>query len=141
MMATVPMASKSSACGMRPVSTRKTRGESAFARAFVRAFAAAIALTLLLTGLSDGAVRTWTGGGADDNWSTGGNWGGTAPAPGDELHFAGSTRLNPVNDISGGTSFYSITFDAGAGPFVVQHLPWSLASSAHRAGHELAEGP
>jgi hypothetical protein len=29
--------------------------------------------------------RVWAGAGADDNWSTGGNWGGTAPASGEPL--------------------------------------------------------
>lgn len=65
------------------------------------------------------AVKTWTGGGANNNWTTGGNWGGSAPIAGDELIFAGSTRLTPNNDFAAGTSFASITFASGAGAFVL----------------------
>ena len=61
------------------------------------------------------ATVTWTGNGADDNWSTGANWGGTAPVAGDALVFAGTTRLTPNNDLTASTSFSSITFNAGAG--------------------------
>ena len=38
--------------------------------------------------------RTWTGAGADNNWTTPGNWGGTAPVAGDDLVFpGGAARL------------------------------------------------
>ncbi|MDO8675227.1 MAG: filamentous hemagglutinin N-terminal domain-containing protein [Candidatus Omnitrophota bacterium] len=59
------------------------------------------------------ATFTWNGGGGDDNWSTGANWGGTAPTgvSTDALVFDGTTRLTPNNDISGGT-FASITIQA-----------------------------
>ncbi len=44
-------------------------------------------------------LDTWTGGGADNNWSTGGNWGGTAPdATGDNLLFTGSAGPNNTNN-------------------------------------------
>ncbi len=44
-------------------------------------------------------LDTWTGGGVDNNWSTGGNWDGTAPpVKGDNLLFAGSVRPNNTND-------------------------------------------
>jgi len=33
--------------------------------------------------------NTWTGGGADSNWSTVGNWGGTAPNYATGLQFGG----------------------------------------------------
>ena len=46
-----------------------------------------------------GPLDTWTGGGSDNNWSTGGNWGGHAPnVAGDNLLFTGSTRPNNTND-------------------------------------------
>lgn len=38
------------------------------------------------------AIKTWTGAGADNNWTTGGNWsGGTAPTTGavDDIVFDG----------------------------------------------------
>ena len=41
-------------------------------------------------------TRTWTGLGADNNWTTAANWDGdTAPAPWDNLVFAGTNRLTP----------------------------------------------
>jgi autotransporter-associated beta strand protein len=61
----------------------------------------------------------WNGGGSDDNWSTGGNWGGTAPAAGALLEFAGTTRLSNNNDIAAGTEFGDMQFDSGSGAFVL----------------------
>ncbi len=56
------------------------------------------------------AVRTWTGLGADANWTTAANWGGTAPVAGDDLVFpAGAARLSSNNNIAPGTTFRSIT--------------------------------
>src|SRR5690349_7389579 len=44
------------------------------------------------------ADRTWNGGGGDNNWSTGANWGGAAPVNNDNLIFSGSTRTSNTND-------------------------------------------
>ena len=56
------------------------------------------------------AVRTWTGLGANANWSTAANWGGTAPVAGDDLVFpAGAARLANTNNLAAGTTFGSIT--------------------------------
>jgi autotransporter-associated beta strand protein len=74
---------------------------------------------LLLAGMASGATRTWTGAGGTDYWSSSANWGGIPPAAGDDLVFAGSTRLTPYNDITPGTAFNSITFNPGSGPFTV----------------------
>jgi fibronectin-binding autotransporter adhesin len=61
----------------------------------------------------------WTGGGVDNNWSTAGNWNQNAePIFPIGLTFAGSTRLVNTNDLSSITAS-SITFDAGAGAFVL----------------------
>ena len=65
------------------------------------------------------AIKTWNGGGGNNNWTTGANWGGTAPVANDALVFAGSTRLTPYNDFAAGTSFNSITFASGAGAFTL----------------------
>jgi autotransporter-associated beta strand protein len=62
---------------------------------------------------------TWNGGGADDNWSTGDNWGGTAPAASDMLVFDGTTQLSNNNDMTANTQFDGITFNATAGAFVL----------------------
>jgi len=66
-------------------------------------------------------TRTWDGGSlANSNWTTPENWvGDVAPVPGDNLVFAGSSRLTPVNDFPAGTAFRSISFAAGAGDFVL----------------------
>jgi autotransporter-associated beta strand protein len=61
----------------------------------------------------------WTGGGADNNWSTAANWGGSAPVPPSPLAFAGSVQLNNNNDFSAGTQFNGLTFAASAGAFVL----------------------
>ena len=75
-------------------------------------------LFCILVGTPSAGVKTWTGGGGDNNWTTAANWGGTAPVSGDDLVFGGSTRLAPNNDISSG-NFSSITFSGASGNFVV----------------------
>jgi autotransporter-associated beta strand protein len=61
----------------------------------------------------------WHGGGSDNNWSTGGNWdNNVVPVFASPLTFAGSTRLNNNNDLTG-VSASSITFDTAAGAFVL----------------------
>ena len=62
---------------------------------------------------------TWNGGGTDSSLSTGANWGGSAPGGlQNYLHFAGTTRLAPVNGFANWTAF-QILFDAGAGAFTL----------------------
>jgi autotransporter-associated beta strand protein len=76
-------------------------------------------LALLLGSSAHANTHTWNGGGGNNNWSTGTNWGtgGTAPASGDVLVFGGTTRLTPNNDLS--ISIAGITFNSGAGAFVI----------------------
>ena len=85
-------------------------------------------LSLATAATSSAATFTWNGGGADDNLTTGLNWGGTAPAPnvsGQDLVFNGSTRLTPFVDTDdvavtpAGFRANSITFGAGASSFVI----------------------
>lgn len=78
---------------------------------------ARVSLALLFVANSISAQSLWTGGGADDDWNTPLNWGGSAPASGANLQFDGTTRLNPVNNFATDTLFNSITFNAGAGAF------------------------
>jgi len=59
------------------------------------------------------ADRTWNGGGADNNWSTGGNWGGAMPEAGDALFFGGTAKAVNTNDIEG-LSIAGLTFNSGA---------------------------
>ncbi len=78
------------------------------------------ATTVTLTEVAHPTTRVWDGGGADNNWSTAANWDfDIAPVAGDSLVFAGSTRLAPINDFPPETTFASITFNAGAGAFVI----------------------
>ena len=65
-----------------------------------------------------GATCIWTGGGADDLWTNALNW-DRLPVAGDDLIFAGTTRLTPSNDFAAATSFASITFAPGAGAFTL----------------------
>jgi hypothetical protein len=60
-------------------------------------------LALVASSMTEAATLTWSGAGANDNWSTTANWGGAAPVGGDVLTFGGMTRLSPVNDLAAGT--------------------------------------
>jgi autotransporter-associated beta strand protein len=61
------------------------------------------------------ATRTWTGGGADSNWTTAANWGGTAPVAGDSLGFPQvASRKTNTNDFAANTSFAAINL-SGSG--------------------------
>src|ERR1051325_5615503 len=64
-------------------------------------------------------TKTWSGNGADDNWSTAANWQGVAPVADDILTFDGALRLTPVNDYAAGTLFDGINFGAGASGFTL----------------------
>ena len=56
-------------------------------------------------------TNTWTGLGANNNWSTAANWSlGTAPIAGDILVFTGVTQTASVNDLPAGTNYRIISF-------------------------------
>ena len=66
------------------------------------------------------AGNTWDGGGGDNNWGTGANWnpdGSPAPGSGNDIFFAGSTRLSPFNNYTAFDDWRNITFNAGASSF------------------------
>lgn len=67
--------------------------------------------------------RVWTGAGTDDNWSTGANWGGTAPNSGEPLLFGLSARQVNYNDIAGLTT-PTLSFTNGG--FVLDGSPLSI---------------
>ncbi len=75
------------------------------------------AASFTYTNVAGGALAIWTGGGANNNWSTAGNW-STPPASPAPLDFAGNTRLVNTNDLAGFTAT-SITFDSAAGAFTL----------------------
>jgi autotransporter-associated beta strand protein len=73
------------------------------------------------------ATGIWTGGGANNYWSTSANWNGLPIFP-TQVTFAGSTRLANTNDNSGIT-VDGITFDAAAGAFVLNGNDITLAGN------------
>jgi autotransporter-associated beta strand protein len=72
---------------------------------------------------------TWSGGGSDNKWSTGGNWDlGHGPGAGDSATFDGSTRL--TNNLDASTSIVSLTFNSGAGSFDITNSASTLTLTA-----------
>lgn len=61
---------------------------------------AVIAANLLGLISLQAANKTWSGAGTDGLWSSGANWGGTAPVNNDALIFSGSIQPNNTNNIS-----------------------------------------
>jgi autotransporter-associated beta strand protein len=65
----------------------------------------------------------WNGAGANNNWSTAGNWGGTTPSAGHWLRFGplavGGHTAN-TNNLTAGSLFYGIFFDAAAPSYNLQ---------------------
>jgi hypothetical protein len=104
-----------------------------------------VVLAILLSQAAQAVTRTWTGAGADDNWTTAANWGGTAPSAGDDLVFPGGTpRLTPNNDFPPNTSFNSITFNGGSGGYTVSGFAILLVagiSAANTAGNNTVQLP
>ncbi|MBV9008708.1 MAG: hypothetical protein JO354_05990 [Verrucomicrobia bacterium] len=78
---------------------------------------------------------TWTGGGGNNNWSTGGNWsGGNAPPnPQAILHFAGTTNTNTNNNLGAYGSGFQIYFDSGAGAFTLNGNPINFYNYGNNA--------
>ena len=99
-------------------------GETSSSFILTKRTAISFAIVGLASGLpfstsADAADVIWNGGGADGNWNTANNWGGTAPVAGDSLTFGGTTRLTTANNFPAGTSFAGITFASGAGAFTL----------------------
>lgn len=97
-----------------------------------------LAIFLLATSLQ-AASFTWSGGGSDANFSTGANWGGTAPTAGttNDFTFAGSQNTSPIV----GNSTYiasSFTFASDAASFNV--TPATFSTSSYRF-QVIASGP
>ena len=95
------------------------RSSPSFVAKNIRFTAFAGAALTLLSSTASAADVTWNGGGANTNWNTAGNWGGTAPVSGDSLIFSGSVRPSTVNNFAAGTEFAGIRFAGGAVSFVL----------------------
>ena len=74
---------------------------------------------------------TWSGGGADANWTTAANWGGTAPTASNSVTFSGTNRLTNNNILAANTQIDGITFDSTAGTSRSTATPstWPATSS------------
>src|SRR4051812_36255815 len=97
---------------------------------------APFALTLLLAALASPAIaadKTWVGGGANNNWSTGENWDSGTPAPNDSLIFDGNVRLTPNNDFTAGTIFQNLTFNGSADVFTLGGNALAITNPASAA--------
>ncbi|MGA3182198.1 MAG: Ig-like domain repeat protein, partial [Verrucomicrobiota bacterium] len=106
-----------------PIGSYPIDGSGLSANNYSFAQAAGNATALTITVVSGPGSDTWNGAGADNNWQTLLNWApGSAnmpPIPGDALFFSGMTRLSPNNNYPAGTSFNGLTFNPGAGAFVL----------------------
>ncbi len=104
-----------------------------------------VLVAILLSQAAQAVTRTWTGAGADDNWTTAANWGGTAPSAGDDLVFPGGTpRLSPNNDFAANTSFNSIAFNGGSGGYTLLGNAIQLVagiSAVNSAGNSTVQLP
>jgi fibronectin-binding autotransporter adhesin len=90
----------------------------------------ALAITLLgSTGGRGETTHTWNGAGTDSNWMTAANWGGSAPITGDLVIFAGTNRLASNNNLAAGSVIKGITFNSGAGAFVITGNSIALGGS------------
>src|SRR6266851_2418393 len=84
---------------------------------FAPLLALAVPLALAVAALTPAPALanpgTWTGNGANPNWTTPGNWfGAVAPAPGEPLDFpATALQLTTNNDFPDFTAFNSFTFE------------------------------
>ncbi|MGD1085246.1 MAG: Ig-like domain repeat protein, partial [Verrucomicrobiota bacterium] len=111
-------ATTSSPAGSYPINGS---GLSAYSYTFAQAAGNATALTITI--VSGPGNDTWNGAGADNNWQTALNWSaGSANSPpisGDALFFGGTARLNPNNNFPTATSFNGLTFNPGAGAYVL----------------------
>jgi fibronectin-binding autotransporter adhesin len=78
------------------------------------------AFAVALPQVAFGADRTWTGGGLlNNNWSNN-NWAGSGGiSPLDSLFFGGTSGLTNNNNTAAGTQYNGLTFNSGAGAFVL----------------------
>ena len=94
-----------------------------------RSIAAFVALPFFLPSAVQAAATTWSGGGADANWGTSGNWGtALANSFSADLVFTGSNRTSNTNNLANGTAT-SITFDAAASAFTISGSSINLSGN------------
>ncbi len=86
-------------------------------RNFLKSFAAVIAVLWVCSSISQALIRTWDGGGNNDNWSTINNWNGntTLPAATDDVFFAGNFSSGTTIDTRADRTISSLTIDTLTG--------------------------
>ena len=72
-----------------------------------------------------GASRTWTGGGDGTSWKDGANWGGTAPAAGDDVTVS-ATSVNDIGSAAEPLELHSLTL---SGAITVSGNPVRIANA------------
>lgn len=80
------------------------------------------ACALVLPQAAFGADRRWDGGGilnSNYNWANNSNWVGGGISPLDSLFFGGTKGLTNNNNTAAGTQYNGLTFNAGAGAFIL----------------------
>ena len=84
----------------------------------------------LIAHSAEAATKTWTGLGADANWTTAANWSPSgAPMAGDDLVFpAGASRLSNNNDTTAGTSYNTLSITGPAGGYILSGNAIQLAA-------------
>ncbi len=104
-----------------PVRAIRLRGRQDLGRGGWHPFLVRIAVLCLALGLCTESTQaqTWNGGGADNLWTNGANWGGVAPVNNGTaaIAFGGTIRLTP--DMNANWSILSLTFNSGAGAFTL----------------------
>ena len=82
--------------------------------------AASLGLATILPGWA-ASPSIWDGAGSANLWNDGTNWTGNVPVPGTayDLQFAGTTKTLTSNNFTAASNFRNITFNLGAGPFVL----------------------
>src|SRR5436190_24088639 len=125
---------------------RQTGTSFAFLPAGVTRFFCALILSVALSRAYAGSW-IWSGNGGNANWSTVGNWGGSAPtsASTTDLTFAGSnntgTALIPLNqNIANPFQLNSLTFNATAGSFFLGGYPISFTGASNTITQSSSNG-
>ncbi len=115
---------------MRSSYSSRVRRLSSVSANSLLAKGALVAALLCCSKLQAATTRTWNGGGTDFLWSDTSNWSG-AVANGDNLTFAGTTKVNtPGPDNTTITSVGNISFSSGAGAFTINGNAFTTTSGA-----------
>ncbi len=80
------------------------------------------------------AQRSWFGGKAKNKWTQDNNWDGSGSVAGADLVFGGTSNLTTDNNFAADTGFGSISFESGAGGFVLNGAAITLNGTVTNSG-------